>query len=337
MKQMKVWRRRLRRGMCLAALSGGMFFASCMVEVPSDVIQPEEMESLLYDYHLMQALAGELSPNEKYKRKQYEQYVFDKHGVSEAEMDSSLVWYMRHPKELEAIYKNLSQRMSDERAALEELVRPADRINRMTEAGDTVDIWDDYRLSRLSVHPLSDKLSFVIPADSNFHSFDTFEWKLDARYLGDTLRARAVMAMTLVLDKDTIGVSREIASSGECLLTLGCDSAYLPKEISGFIHYYPVKDTVTSDTLSLHPFRELLLSGITLTRYHCKDSLRMNGGRDSVVLDKKVEKPVEKKTPEVKEKTESTDTVKKEKELPLQKERRSVSKNRKKSGDTKNP
>ena len=64
--------------------------AACTVGVPSNVIQPQKMENLLYDYHLMQSMANELTSSEQYKRKLYEQYVFDKHQVSEAQFDSSL-------------------------------------------------------------------------------------------------------------------------------------------------------------------------------------------------------------------------------------------------------
>ena len=38
----------------LVLLAGGMF--ACGKKIPSDIIQPEAMENLLYDYHLASTL-----------------------------------------------------------------------------------------------------------------------------------------------------------------------------------------------------------------------------------------------------------------------------------------
>ena len=61
----------------IALLALPLLLGGCMVEVPSHIIQPDDMEDLLYDYHLMQAMAGELNSSQNHKRKLYEQYVFD--------------------------------------------------------------------------------------------------------------------------------------------------------------------------------------------------------------------------------------------------------------------
>ena len=88
-----------------AAVTGAL--AGCGKQIPSDIIQPAEMENLLYDYHLGTTLQGELPHTESYKKEAYAEYVFRKHGVTEAEFDSSMVWYSRHGEELAAIYDNL--------------------------------------------------------------------------------------------------------------------------------------------------------------------------------------------------------------------------------------
>lgn len=274
---------------CLSLLT------ACTVEVPSHIIQQQEMEDLLYDYHLMQAISGDIGAGSQLKRKQYEQYVLDKHHVTEAQFDSSLAWYMRHTKELEEIYKKLDKRYTDKKQELAEAILPANRIDQGTPAGDSVNIWNDYRLYRLTDSPLSNKLTFSIPADSNFHIHDTFQWGLQATYTGDTLH-RAIMSLTLLLDHDTIGVTREIPSSDAYTLTLQCDSDYKIREISGFVYYYPT-DTLSeakADTLpSITPL--LLISDISLMRYHSTDSLLTAKGDEEAVADSiKTEKQPEK-------------------------------------------
>ena len=259
---------------CMATM---VWMSACTVEIPSHVIQPQEMENLLYDYHLMQAMAGDLKSSEGYKRKQYEQYVFDKHHVTEAEFDTSLTWYMRHTKELEAIYKNLNDRFSTTKEKLAAHIPPYERINRTSPSGDSVNVWDDFKLSRLTVSPLTNKLTFLLTPDSNYHTRDAFEWKLNARFMGDTAATRAVMGMTLLYDKDTIGTSCIINQSGTYSLSLSNDSNYQLKEIHGQVYYYTRKRENTDNAFAqsdsspefrVLPEADLILSDIEIMRYH---------------------------------------------------------------------
>lgn len=252
---------------------------ACTVGVPSNVIQPKKMENLLYDYHLMQSMANELTSSEQYKRKLYEQYVFDKYHVSEAEFDSSLVWYMRHTRELEVIYKNLTKRLTNQREALANHIPPYERVKTISPVGDTVNVWDDFRLMRLTTSPIANKLTFELKSDSNYHMRDSLVWKMSVYYLGDTTKAQAVMALTMLMDKDTIGKSINITHSGTYNLSLACDSNYKLKNIYGHVYYYlnhqgqSINDSHYPDDKVL-PVEDLLLSDIELMRYHRKEVVK---------------------------------------------------------------
>lgn len=261
-------------------LTGIILTVSCTVKVPSHVIQPDKMEELLYDYHLMQAMAGDLKTNERFKRNLYEQYVFDKHKISEAEFDSSLVWYMRNPKELETIYKDLNKRLATQKELLEASVPPGRRTKQMSPAGDSVNIWYDYRLFRLTTTPLDNKLKIDMEPDSNYHANDSFEWIVDALFLQDSTQSQAVMSLTAVYADDTIGNSLPITHSGRYSLTLRGDSVSPIKKMVGFIYHYPlrneeVKDSLSNDTLNPTATPVLVLSDIKLMKYHHHtDSIR---------------------------------------------------------------
>ena len=95
-------------GVTMLALCG---MWSCGKKVPEDIIQPQAMENLLYDYHLATTMSADLPYDENYKKQAYLAYVFQKHGVTEAEFDSSMVWYSRHSDEMNTIYQNLQKRM----------------------------------------------------------------------------------------------------------------------------------------------------------------------------------------------------------------------------------
>mgnify|MGYP007002343725 CR=1 FL=1 len=45
--------------------------------------------------------------------------------------------------------------------------------------GDTVDVWYDRKLYWLTDVPLANKVTFEIPADSNFKAKDAFLWSAD--------------------------------------------------------------------------------------------------------------------------------------------------------------
>ena len=53
--------KRLPINLLFAICSCIILFASCQVKTPKDIIQPDKMEALLYDYHIVQAMGNERS------------------------------------------------------------------------------------------------------------------------------------------------------------------------------------------------------------------------------------------------------------------------------------
>ena len=43
---------------------------SCGKQIPGDIIQPSEMEDLLYDYHLALTMGNDLNYNDRYKQRE---------------------------------------------------------------------------------------------------------------------------------------------------------------------------------------------------------------------------------------------------------------------------
>lgn len=268
------------RKWCIVGIACWM--SACSVDIPSDVIQPEEMEQLLYDYHLMQAFSSELSSTDKYKRELYEKYIFQKHGVTEEEFDSSLVWYMRNTKELNEIYDRLNDRLTKEKAHWTALTNPNEREHEATPAGDTVNIWREYGLYRLDNTEWSNKLTFQIPSDSNFHVRDSFAWNLTLSPIGQ-LQSHATMGMSLLFKNDsTIGLSQELTQPGKHSLSITTDSAYQIKEIVGFLYVHRKDSVFACDSLNNSFHTPLLISDISLMRYHRKDTLDLSAKSDSI-------------------------------------------------------
>ena len=77
-------------------LLSAALLAGCGKQIPKDVIHPDKMEDILYDYHLTTAMSGNISYDENYKKEALRNYVYRKHHVTKAEFDSSMVWYTRN-------------------------------------------------------------------------------------------------------------------------------------------------------------------------------------------------------------------------------------------------
>ena len=127
--------RKLFGYICVAAFLTGM--GACGKKIPDDIIQPGDMENLLYDYHLASAMTGSLPYDETYKKDAYFKYVFQKHHVTEAEFDSSMVWYTRHSDVLSDIYTRLKGRFEDDARNMKTQVAKRDNQIDVSMSGDT--------------------------------------------------------------------------------------------------------------------------------------------------------------------------------------------------------
>ena len=56
----------------------------CGKEIPSDIIQPDKMEKVLYDYQLVSAMNDQIPYTDNYKKEILRKYVFNKHRITES-------------------------------------------------------------------------------------------------------------------------------------------------------------------------------------------------------------------------------------------------------------
>lgn len=239
--------------------------AACQVKRPDTVLTDAEMENVLYDYHIAKAMGEDIPYNDSYKKVLYIESVFKKYGITQAQFDSSMVWFARNPEALTKVYEKVNQRLKAERDGINHLIALREDRPKESRPGDSVDVWFGQRIYQLTGMPLDNKLTFQIPSDSNFKNRDTLRWSV--RFNWSEKKAdpqlMPVMGMQVVYLKDTIvsGVQR-ILSPGTHTLTLYADTLGKIKEVRGFV--YDPRQDVSSP---------LLLDRISLMRYHAKDSL----------------------------------------------------------------
>ncbi len=96
--------------LCLAVLTG------CR---PRGILSSRQMRSVLYDLHrtdaILQAAGYNYGHDEDVAK--YYQAVMDKHGVTQAQFDSSLVWYTNNPQLFDKIYPPVVKELEKDRDA----------------------------------------------------------------------------------------------------------------------------------------------------------------------------------------------------------------------------
>lgn len=274
-------KRKLRNSL-LVASAVWLLLASCGEKVRTDVLLPEKLEAILYDYHLAQVMVSDLPSSERYKKELYFDYVYDKHGVTEAQIDSSLVYYARYPKDLSLIYANMSKRLERELERIEEEGIEWVKHEAVPVSGDTADLWYDARLMQLTSSPIANRYTFTVPADTNFKTGDKIVWGGDVLFLDevtDSIHHYLYMNLQVKFANDSLlQVDTLMYASGSYLLAVSDTSKCPIKSVDGEAY---MKST---DAVS-----RLLLVSPYLMRYHTNllsDSLQTDTITTAEDLDK---------------------------------------------------
>ena len=236
-------------------LLGATLMTSCGKSESNKVIPPKKMENVLYDYHLTLGLSSKLPSSQDHTKQAYKNYLFKKHNITEAQFDSSMVWYTRNAYELSKIYQNLDKRLSREKTKLHNMLQER-QINIATQPGDTVDIWQYYPVYWLTDADRNNKLAFTMKADENFWVKDAFHWNADVTFLSP---GKVTMGLNIRFDNDSVIGKTITLKSGNNSLYIQADTINAIQDINGFIFVY--KD-------SIHQTPNVLISNLSLTKYH---------------------------------------------------------------------
>ena len=252
--------------------------ASCKVKRPDSVVPESTMESLIYDYHIAKAMGDDVNFADNYKKTMYIDAVFSKYGITEAQFDSSLVWYTRNTDILSKMYDRVAIKLKSKQTQINQLVAIRDKKPLTSQPGDSIDVWAWKQLLHLSNLPLNNNFAFTLPSDTNFKGRDEIVWNANFYFskYKDTLLLDSIfpiMAMQIVYDNDSI-ISEMLTVDNNGLQTIALQSDTMGeiREIKGFIYYPHTKQTNT-----------LLVDKISLMRYHSTDTLSL--ANDSISTD----------------------------------------------------
>jgi hypothetical protein len=143
---------------------------------PKGVINEKDMTSILTEMHKLDGIILEkgFQYGNTVEKQQYYLYILKKYDVTQAEFDSSLVWYNKNPKKFEVIYDNVLLKLTDfENEVKSNKYHPIDSVE-LAKRKD--DVWDKNRNYQFTKDSVRTHLDFEIK-NSNFLLGDVYVLK----------------------------------------------------------------------------------------------------------------------------------------------------------------
>jgi hypothetical protein len=247
---------------------GLMLLSACKPTIPKEYIQPDDMEDLLYDYYVAQGIPAD--PKSKaidYDHRYKTNLVLKKHGVTQAELDSSLRYYYTYMEELYKIYGNVQKRLSERALELGASTMEVERYTTQSLTGDTTDVWENSRQMVILPQPPYNVMRFSQKADSSYHQGDSFLMTFGNTFLVQSGSKNATVVVTVRYENDSI-ISHNTNVSQVGNTTLRIPACNLrAKELSGYIYMSKRQGIDNENDMCV-----LLLDHIQLVRFHHKNN-----------------------------------------------------------------
>ena len=240
-----------------------MLVVACKPSVPSEYIQPGDMEDILYDYHLALAMSRQKGGSDMdFNRSLYFQSVLKKHDVTEAEFDSSLVYYYSHAYRLKDIYSEVNQRLSDEATSLGVAVGDISRYSQYSTTGDTANIWNQRTDLLLIPRPAMNRYDFTVKVDSTFKKGDSFMFQFMSEFIWQSGSKDITVCIVCKYEGDSIiQTANHISVAGTAQVRIPANREKKLKEMRGFIYLSDGGDDSNVRKM-------LFISQIQLIRFH---------------------------------------------------------------------
>ncbi len=242
-----------------------MLIVACKPTVPSEYIQPGDMEDILYDYHLSLAMARRSGGSDvDFNRSLNFQSVLKKHEVTEAEFDSSLVYYYSHAYRLKEIYSEVNERLSNEATSLGVAIGEINRYSQYSATGDTANIWVQQTDLILIPRPTMNRFDFTVKVDSTFKKGDSFMFQFMSEYIWQNGSKDVAVCFVCKYDGDSIiQTTSHVTVAGTAQIKVPANREKNLKEMYGFIYLNDGNDADNTRKM-------VFISQIQLIRFHDK-------------------------------------------------------------------
>lgn len=253
---------------------------ACKPQVPDEYIQPDELEDILYDYHLADAMAEENdeSGDQEYNKALYRAAVLKKHGITKAELDSTLVYYTRHSDRLYKIYDNLAKRFSDDALSLGASASDVNRFGTMSSEGDTTNVWTGAPAALLTAEAPYNVMSFDVTADTTYRKGDRMILSFNVDFILKEGSKDGVAMLAVEFKNDSVASNFvRMTSNKDYSVTVSDADRNGIKSIRGFF-YLGNGSSLDSDMRS-NSLKLMALTNIRLIRFHNNDTTSVSSNK----------------------------------------------------------
>ncbi len=100
-----------------------LFFSACKPGIPKEIIQPKQMEKVLFDIHIVDGYLSNIPKQDSAKTiaAAYYKGIYKKFEIDSALYNKSLNYYYKNPNELNNIYKNVLINLKKQREKIAKL------------------------------------------------------------------------------------------------------------------------------------------------------------------------------------------------------------------------
>lgn len=251
----------------LFILSVLILLSGCKPGVPSKYIQPGELEDILYDYHITEAIATDYqNRKDTLLARVYKLAVLKKYGYTEADFDSSMVYYMRHTEQLHLIYESLATRLGNTAISLGASESEVNRFNTLSSTGDTANVWKGDASFVLMHYPAFNRYSFTVEADTSFHAGDKVMLQFDSQFIYQDGMRNGIVVMAMRLANDSVIMrNTNVSNSNRHTIEIQDIKRVGIKEIKGF---FLLNNNLNRATENQTTLKLMIINHLALVRMH---------------------------------------------------------------------
>lgn len=237
-----------------------MLIGACKPQTPKQFIQPGEMEDILVDYHLAMAMANETGERNYYQH-YYMESVLREHGVTQADFDSSMVFYYTHAERFRTIYAHVSERLEERALSLGATEGEIGKYAALNAEGDTANIWADRNMLLMRPQPPYNRFDFMVPVDSTFKRGDSFLVQFMSDYLYQEGTKAGMFYLAIEYTDTTVMRHTNFGYSGLIQMRVAANDTADVKGVRGFFYLGGAAEQTTTQRL-------LFINHIQFIRFH---------------------------------------------------------------------
>lgn len=275
-----------------------LILLACSPSRPRGIMSESKMTDVLVDFHLAQGMADVQGENAEVLRYKFIQAVFKKHHITEAQFDSSMVYWSGRAEDFTDIYENVVTRVQAqaERMGLElAQANNQDRFATLTNEGDTANIWLGKDFACIASNPVQCIYSFTMKADSTFKLGDSFIWRFKTQFVGRSMNNEAVALLNFYYDTDTVVCVTDLLRNNP-----KNELRHYPSKTLDSLKLLSISGHIYLPIIKTDPPKPLLVSEMMLIRMHKEEPVEPAPSPivpDSTAVDTVPQKKGERLTP----------------------------------------